>query len=261
MGVLFTLVFGFSVLILIAVTTYRNVPPIPNRAVTSTGTVLFTGEDIASGQEVFLRYGLMDNGSVWGHGAYLGPDFSASYLHDLAVDVAEQTALARFGGSYAALADEDKSAVAGIVASRLRRNGYDPSTGVLTLAVGDHGFFDREQARWALYFEEPSKNGGLRRNAITNPTELHALNAFFAWAAWASVAERPGTDHSYTNNFPYDRLAGNVPTASTLVWSAVSIIFLLCATGLVLLAFGFFSDLGWHGDRERRRAAPSSAMP
>ena len=254
-GVLFTLVFGFSVLILIAVTTYRNVPPIPNRAVTSTGAVLFTGEDIASGQEVFLKYGLMDNGSVWGHGAYLGPDFSASYLHDLAVDVAEQTALARFGGSYAALADEDKSAVAGIVASRLRRNGYDPSTGVLTLAVGDHGFFDREQARWARYFEEPSKNGGLRRNAITNPTELHALNAFFAWAAWASVAERPGTDHSYTNNFPYDRLAGNVPTASTLVWSAVSIIFLLCATGLVLLAFGFFSDLGWHGDRERAGGA------
>ena len=246
-GVLFTLVFGFSVLILIAVTTYRNVPPIPNRAVTSTGTVLFTGEDIASGQEVFLRYGLMDNGSVWGHGGYLGPDFSASYLHDLAVDVAEQTALARFGRSYAALADEDESAVAGIVASRLRRNGYDPSTGVLVLAVGDHGFFDREQARWALYFEEPSKNGGLRRNAITDKAELHALNAFFAWAAWASVAERPGTDHSYTNNFPYDRLAGNAPTASTLVWSAVSIIFLLGATGLVLLAFGFFSDLGWHG--------------
>jgi nitric oxide reductase subunit B len=167
-GVVFTLVFGFSVLILIAVTTYRNAPPIPDRAVTSTGAVLFRGEDIALGQEVFLKYGLMDNGSVWGHGAYLGPDFTASYLHDLAVDVAEQTALARFGRSYAGLAAEDKGAVGGIVATRLRKNGYDPITGVLTLAVGDHGFFDREQARWSLYFEQPSMIGGLRRNAITD---------------------------------------------------------------------------------------------
>ena len=43
--------------------------------------VLFTGDDIGEGQAVFLRYGLMDNGSIWGHGAYLGPDYSAEALH------------------------------------------------------------------------------------------------------------------------------------------------------------------------------------
>ena len=170
-AVVFTLVFGFSILSLIAVATYRNAPPIPERAVTSSGVLLFTKEDIAAGQEVFLKYGLMDNGSVWGHGAYLGPDFTASYLHDMALDLAGQIAATRFGRAYGELAAEDKSAVGGIVASRLRKNTYDPASGVLTLAVGDHGFFDREQARWARYFEEPSANGGLNdRHAISHLT-------------------------------------------------------------------------------------------
>lgn len=256
-AVAFTLIFGFSILILIAVTTYRNAPPIPDRAVTSSGSVIFTKQDVAAGQEVFLKYGLMNNGSVWGHGAYLGPDFTASYLHHMAVDLAGQIAVARFGRRYADLGAEDKAAVGGIVAVRLKQNRYDPTTGVLALPVGDQGFFEREQARWARYFQTPAENGGLRRNAITDNGELKALNAFFSWAAWASVAERPGTNHSYTNNFPYDPLAGNYPTAGTMIWSAVSIIFLLGATGLVLLAFGFFSDLGWHGVPER----PTGTLP
>ncbi len=77
-----TFALGFAVLILLTCTAYQEAPPIPERAVDSDGAVIFTRSDVRNGQDVFLKYGLMDNGTIWGHGAYLGPDFGATLLHD-----------------------------------------------------------------------------------------------------------------------------------------------------------------------------------
>jgi len=66
-----TMVFGFAVLILLTATAYKNAPPIPARFVDPAGAAVFTGEDVIAGQEVFLKHGLMANGTIWGHGAYL----------------------------------------------------------------------------------------------------------------------------------------------------------------------------------------------
>src|SRR5512143_3696184 len=86
------LVLGFTVLIWLASRSYRDAPPIPEKVVSATGETIFTREDVLQGQQVFLKYGLMENGTIWGHGAYLGPDFSAEYLHTLAVDTSEMFA-------------------------------------------------------------------------------------------------------------------------------------------------------------------------
>jgi nitric oxide reductase subunit B len=94
---------------------------------------------------------------------------------------------------------------------------------------------------------------------VSDPRELRQLAAFFAWTAWASVATRPGTSHSYTNNFPYEPLAGNTPTPSALLYSALSLVFLLGGTAAVLLAFGKFDYLGWH--RREAIAARAAALP
>jgi nitric oxide reductase subunit B len=67
---------GFSALILVTVKVYHEAPPIPDHVMGPDRSVLFTGEDIRDGQQVFLKYGLMDNETIWGHGALLGPDFS-----------------------------------------------------------------------------------------------------------------------------------------------------------------------------------------
>ena len=73
--------FGFLILGLLAYRTYVDEPPIPQQVVSASGQVLFTGAEISRGQQVFLGNGLMEYGSVFGHGAYLGPDFTADYLH------------------------------------------------------------------------------------------------------------------------------------------------------------------------------------
>ena len=80
-AVLMVMFCGFAVLSLVTVKTYQGAPPIPETVVDTSGQRLFTGEDIEHGQDVFLKYALMEHGTLWGHGAYLGPDYSAEYLH------------------------------------------------------------------------------------------------------------------------------------------------------------------------------------
>ena len=88
---------GFAVLSFVTVLTYTNAPPIPEQAADATGIVEFTGADIQMGQEVFLKYGLMEHGTLWGHGAYLGPDYSAEYLHRLSEVTRDTIATEQYG--------------------------------------------------------------------------------------------------------------------------------------------------------------------
>lgn len=246
-AVILVLIAGFSVLTWIAVRSYRDAPPIPARVVETGGGVLFTGNDITAGQQVFLKNGLMENGSIWGHGAYLGPDFSAAYLHQLARDAGATIAEQRYGRSYPLLARAERDAVAADVRRLLKQNRYDPATGTLTFTPAEATSFQSQIARWGDYFAKPVDNRGLLRNQIADPTELRQLTAFFAWSAWATVASRPGKPYSYTNNFPYEPLVGNTPASDAYLWSALSLITLLGGTAAVLFAFGKFNFLGWKG--------------
>ncbi len=251
-----TMLFGFGFLILITVKAYENAPPIPATVLDPAGAVLFTSDDVAAGQQVFLKHGLMNNGTIWGHGGYLGPDFSAQYLHNWALDAAEHNAQARFGRPYAELSQPDQASIDGMVAATMGQNNYDAATGTLTLDPAGAESFNRQISYWRDYFVHPAGNGGLIAQAVSDPQELRELTAFFAWTAWASVAERPGTSNSYTNNFPYDPLAGNTPTSGTLIYSAISLVFLLGGTAIVLLAFGKFDYLGWHRADSPQPPAP-----
>lgn len=236
---------GFSILILLTFKVYHEAPPIPDKVTGADGAVLYTGADIRNGQQVFLKYGLMDNGTIWGHGALLGPDFSAEYLHTLALDDATSIARQRFGITLDSLTPVQRAMIEAEVRTELKHNRYDAQTGGLEVEFAYADWFKRQSGVWNEYFANPVMNGGLRSKAISDPAELKQLSAFVAWTTWASVANRPGTTHSYTNNFPYDPVAGNTPTADAVLWSALSLIFLLGGTATVLLAFGKFDFLGW----------------
>src|SRR5674476_1218815 len=122
---------GFSVLSFVTVLTYTNAPPIPEQAADVTGNVVFTGADVQKGQEVFLKHGLMEHGTLWGHGAYLGPDYSAEYLHRLAEIARDALARERHGRPYAELDPDAASGVDAAVHRLLKENRYDPGTGAL----------------------------------------------------------------------------------------------------------------------------------
>lgn len=250
-AVLTVMAFGFSVLILLTVKVYNNAPPIPEQVVTPQGMVLFTHDNIMAGQNVFLKYGLMNNGSIWGHGAYLGPDFSAQYLHNLTVDLNESLAKGRYQQPFNQLNNENKAIVRTLTRNTLKTNRYNPDTAALIFTDGETASYYHQIDWWANYFSSSAGNGGLPVNFITKGEELNNLTAFFAWTAWVSVTNRPGETTTYTNNFPYDPAAGNLPGAAAILWSAISLIALLGGTAIVLLAFGKFDYLGWKRSSEK----------
>ncbi len=239
------MIFGFTVLIWVAVRSYHDAPPIPAKVVGVTGATLFTRPDIVAGQQVFLKYGLMENGTIWGHGAYLGPDFSAAYLHALSTEVGETIARTSFNRALGSLTTAERDAVTAETGQWLKENHFDPQTATLTFTDPEAASYRKQIAAWTGYFSTPAGNGGLPAGYITDAEELRQLTAFFAWTAWASVANRPGKTYSYTNNFPYDPASGNTPTSEAVLWSALSLITLLAGTAAVLFAFGKFDFLGW----------------
>jgi nitric oxide reductase subunit B len=260
---LIVMAIGFALLLTITVLAYRNAPPIPAKIVDAQGNTLFTGADISNGQAVFLKYGLMDNGSIWGHGAYLGPDYSAVALHRIGEDTAEALAQHHYGKSVAQLTSFERAAVQAETAVVLKINLYDATTGTLRLTPVEAIACRQQIKYWANYFKRSSDNGGLKPNTITDPTELRQFTAFVTWAAWASVANRPHANFSYTNNFPYDPSVGNRPTSGALLWSALSLVVLLSGIAAVLLAFGRFDYLGWmsRGRHVHPQVLPGRASP
>ena len=249
-GVILTLLIGFTLQIIIAVRSYQDAPPIPEKVLDPAGQVVFTGEDVLEGQQVFLKYGLMENGSIWGHGAYLGPDFSAQYLHTLGLEVSGGLARKLFQRDFDALSTQEKDIVSADTAALLKENRFDKQARILWFTAPETLSFRNQIALWAGYFSNQTANAGLKNKYISDATELRTLTAFFSWTAWVSIASRPGKDYSYTNNFPYDPTVGNRPTSAAVLWSGLSLITLLAGTAIVLFAFGKFNYLGWKGTEE-----------
>ena len=238
-AVALVVVFGFFVLGLLAYRTYSGEAPIPARVVDPNGTVLFTSDDVSAGQQVFLRNGLMEYGSIFGHGAYLGPDYTADYLRRSAAAVFEA-----HGGQ------QSDSANSKTVAE-FKTNRYDPASDTLAFTEAQSTAFNRLRDYYQSVFNDPSTQSGLRPHAISERRDTDHLTAFFAWSAWVASATRPGTDYSYTNNWPPEPLVGNRVTANAVLWSVLSLIALLGGIGLLFAAFGRWNFLGWHGREQK----------
>lgn len=233
-----TFIIGFAILGYLAFRTYHEQPPIPKTVTTGSGATVFTGEDILKGQHVFQKYALMQQGTVFGHGAYLGPDFTAQYLHKAAEGM----------GLYYAKGGEVTPAIRDQVQKELKANTYDASTGSLRFSDGQAAMFEKMRAYYADWFGPLAEQKHLQRPVIQDVEEIRALTAYFAWATWVTTATRPGATYSYTNNWPPEPLAGNALTSEALVWSVLSLIALLGGAGIILFVFGRYHWLGWHSE-------------
>jgi nitric oxide reductase subunit B len=239
-----TFLAGFTVLGLMAYKIHTDHPPIPERVAGQDGQVIFTGQEILAGQNVFRKYGLMQHGTIFGHGAYLGPDFTAEYLHKTAGMM-----LAFYAGPQQG---EVSPAVRERVRQEMKRNTWDAKTHTITYTPGQIHAWQMMLKYYAGWFGSAGQQEGLRRPSITDPQEIRGLTSYLSWAAWVCSTLRPGTDYSYTNNWPEEPLVGNRPTEQAVLWSALSLVALLCGTGAVFFFFGRYSWLGWHGGHRDR---------
>ena len=231
-----TFAIGFSILGYLAWKIRAEHPPIPARVQASDGLALFTGADIMEGQHLFQKNGLMQLGTIFGHGAYLGPDFTAQYLHQASLRMLE-------GFQAKGLSEPDAKAR---LYTDLKNNLYDPANGTLTFTPSQADAFQYMKGFYAEYFGNPERQTGPKRVEITEPQEIANLTAYFAWAAWVATARRPNHSYSYTNNWPFEPLAGNLPTSDAFLWSVFSLIALLGGAGIAFYFVGRYDLLGWH---------------
>jgi nitric oxide reductase subunit B len=230
------MLFGFTVMGMLAYRTYTDSMPQPVQVESPAGDLVFTSEDITAGQQLFLRRGLQQYGSIVGHGGYLGPDWTADYLRRSAEFAVADMRANGVQDPQAALIEE------------FRTNRYDEESGVLQWTERQVAAFESNKQHYADYFGSVSTQYGLIPEAITDPEEIHQLTSFFGWTAWAAAAERPGLPYSYTNNWPPEPLVNNGPTADVIVWSVLSLVALLVGTGALFAVYGRWSrQLGWHG--------------
>jgi len=215
---------------------YLSAPPIPKQVVAPSGRVIFTGEQIQRGQEAWLQAGGQQLGTVWGHGSYVAPDWSADWLHREALALRDGLAEERYGRPYDGLAPGAKGSIDALLKSALRTNTYDAASDTVTVTddraaaieqVADHykGLFGTDASLDKLREQYAMVSGSL-----TDPQDLNALPAFFFWSAWAAATDRPGEAHlSYTSNWPHEPLVDNGPTSANGMWSIASFIGLIAS--------------------------------
>ncbi len=247
----FVVVVGLSFLVLgwIGTRIYQEMPPIPDKFVTTEGVTLVDRGEIGQGQNVWQSLGGMQVGSIWGHGSYVAPDWTADWLHREALFILNRWSIADFKKPYEELSRENQAALTGRLTDLMRVNTYDAYTGVVTVDPIRAEAFAANLDYYRTVFIEGNADYAIPPNSVSNEERLRKLAAFFFWTSWAASTDRPNDIASYTNNWPHEDLVGNFPTGDNIVWTGVSVIMLLA--GISAMAW-------WYASRREDEEKPES---
>lgn len=235
----------FGILGLMGAEVYRQAPPIPSKVVAASGAVVMTDEDIMQGQAAWQSAGGMQLGSIWGHGAYQAPDWSADWLHRELVTWLELAAAELYGKPFDVLADEQKAGLTHQLQREYRQNTYEASTGTLTLSERRAQAVQQTAVHYERLFGDASElretrmHYAMKENTLPAPERRAALTDFLFWTAWAAATERPDSIATYTNNWPPEPLIGNRPTTENVLWSLASVVILIGGVGGLIWGWAF----------------------
>ncbi len=221
------LVISFSILGWIGTRIYQEMPPIPDRVLTTAGDTVVPSGDIGRGQNVWQSLGGMEVGSIWGHGSYVAPDWTADWLHREAIFVLNEWASKEFGKQYDSLSAEDQAKLRGRLQEMYRTNTYDAAANVVRVEPVRARAFEANLAHYSDVFMNGDTASAIPAGAVKDPERMRQFASFVFWTAWTSATNRPGDTLSYTHNWPHEPLVGNRPTGESVIWTGVSIIMLL----------------------------------
>lgn len=233
------LVCSFAVLSWIGTRIYQEAPPIADKVVTTAGETVIDSGEISAGQNVWQSLGGMELGSVWGHGSYVAPDWTADWLHREAIFILDRWSNEEYQSPFDKLDHEKQAQLSGRLSTLLRTNTFDPKSKMITVDPVRAAAFESNLAHYFEVFTNGEADYAIPAGAVTDPERLRRLCAFFFWTSWAASTNRPGDDITYTNNWPYEPLVGNRPTGENVVWTGVSIIMLLA--GISAMAWWYAS--------------------
>jgi nitric oxide reductase subunit B len=242
-------VLSFVVLGWVGTEIYVKAPPIPQQVVDAKGNLLFTGEQIRHGQEAWLSAGGQQLGSVWGHGSYIAPDWSADWLHREALALRERLAQQHYAKPFAQLDAGQQAQLNAALKTEMRRNTFDAKNDTLLLSDARAAAVQQVGQHYIALFGDDASQDKLREQyammvgTLRNAADRQALAAFFFWTAWSATTDRPGESGlSYTSNWPHEPLVGNTPTTGTGIWSIASVILLIAAIAGMIFYHSMVQD-------------------
>ncbi|MXR69813.1 nitric-oxide reductase large subunit [Shewanella sp. JBTF-M18] len=257
-ALLIVLIASFSVLLSIGSDIYREKPPIPTAFTDVQGQPLFTQNDIERGQLVWRSMGGHQLGSIWGHGSYVAPDWTADWLHREAQAWLDITAKAQYGRSFNELDSIKKAGLEQSLRDDLRHNSLTTSAnGEIHISLSDTRVKAIEEVSdhyLSLFGDDPKlatlrEQYAMKEGTVPDLERRQQLNAFLFWGAWAAITEREGQEYTYTNNWPFDPQLGNTPTSDNIVWSILSIVTLIAGVGALV----------WHHAAGKHEELPTPA--
>ena len=232
------IVISFSVLGWVGTRIYQQAPPLPDKFVTTVGQTVFTKNDIEEGQNIWQAMGGMEVGSVWGHGSYVAPDWTADWLHRESIFVLNYWAQTQADIEYSKLGNEDQAALKSRLQKLFRKNTFDKENETITIDPIRAKAIENNIKYFSDVFSNGRNEYAIRENSVTDPEKLRKLCAFFFWTSWAASTDRPNDEITYTSNWPHEELVDIHPSGEAVVWTGVSIIMLLAGIGGMIWYYG-----------------------
>lgn len=257
-ALLLVLIASFTVLLSIGSEIYREKPPIPTAFTDASGHTVFSGQDIEQGQLVWRSMGGHQLGSIWGHGSYVAPDWTADWLHKEAEAWLNIRAMEQYQHPFEQLTNPAKAGLEQALRDDLRRNTVEQhadGTSIIRLSTTRVEAINKVSQHYlSLFGSDPELKNlreqyAMKEGTVPDLARREQLNAFLFWGAWAAITERPDASYTYTNNWPFDPQLGNTPTSDNIVWSILSIVTLIAGIG----------GLIWHHASGKHESLPKPA--
>ncbi|WP_428742905.1 nitric-oxide reductase large subunit [Tenacibaculum sp.] len=233
-GFIAVVVLSFIALIWVGTEIYQTQPPIPETVkIKGNNEIIYTKKDIQDGQNVWESIGGMEVGSIWGHGSYVAPDWTADWIHKEAVYLLNYWAKKDFNIDYETLDEENKAALKARLVKDIRTNTFNPKDESITISKERKEAIEANSIYYANIFSKGHEKYAIPEGALTDTEKLSKLNAFLFWTSWAASTQRPSQEYTYTSNWPHEPLINNTITPDSQIWSGFSIILLLLFIGIL----------------------------
>lgn len=225
-----------AVLLFTGFTVYqiKNVPPIPKEVRGSAG-VLYTYDDIVQGKAYFQKYVLMDHGSILGNGGYIGPDYTALFLDKKIRNLEQIYAQKMLSKDFNSLNPAEKSYIDAFVKKDMREVSILKQD--ITQITPEHEQAYLKAKDELVEFLTKGNPNYSMIGGVIKPQEAEKIAAFVDWSALVAASPRPGSNLTYTNNWPPEPRIGLTASFSSLIWSLVAVMAIWTLTIIVLWAF------------------------
>ncbi|QCW04811.1 nitric-oxide reductase large subunit [Natrinema pallidum] len=210
---------------------YENEPEIPNTIVGPDGETVATSDDVQSGKAVFQENGLMNQGSMLGRGSYYDVDYTADTLELKTDYMRDYYAQEEYETAYEDLETPEQAAIDETVRQELQSSTHGERVEYSAAEAYAH-----EQVRqdYVETYHEGDRERGIQEGLIPTEEEAEQFADFALWTAWISHTDRPGTDVSFTNDFPYSPAAGNDAGGAVMTWSVIAMVLLVAGAGIAI---------------------------